>query len=360
MHIYLVGGAVRDQLLGLPVHEKDWVVIGSTAEEMLSLGYQAVGKNFPVFLHPKTHEEYALARTEKKTGKGYKGFTFYASPNVSLIDDLKRRDLTINAMARTKDGILIDPYNGKRDLKEKIFHHISEAFPEDPVRLLRVARLSTKFPDFTLHPDTLQLMREMSQRGEVNNLVPERVWKELSRALNNPYPIRFFEVLAECNALPVLFPEIKIDGLGIAALKHPVNERPASRLRFASLCHDLSHSALSTLCHRYRIPVSYVELCRLVVHYNSFYRNIVNLDAELLLEFISKTDAFRRAERFNNFLSVCHICYEHHEEQFQKMKELLIALKNVKTDALQQKKLSGIQFSEALKKLRLKTIKSLL
>ena len=208
MKIYSVGGAVRDALLGYPVVDRDYVVVGATPEQMTALGYQPVGQDFPVFLHPKTHEEYALARTERKSGAGYKGFTVYAAPEVTLEEDLQRRDLTINAIAQDEAGNLIDPYRGQDDLAAKIFRHVSDSFVEDPVRILRVARLSARFTEFGIAPETLALMQQMVAAGEVDALVPERVWQELARGLMEARPSRMFEVLRECGALARLFPEI--------------------------------------------------------------------------------------------------------------------------------------------------------
>ena len=208
MKIYLVGGAVRDKLLGQPVADRDWVVVGSTPAEMEQLGYQPVGRDFPVFLHPETHEEYALARTERKTGRGYKGFTFHTAPAISLEDDLARRDLTINAMAEDEHGRLIDPYGGAGDLKAGILRHVTAAFAEDPLRILRVARFAARL-DFRVAPETLQLMHAISASGELAALAPERIWTETERALGEKYPARYIEVLRACNALQVLFPEIE-------------------------------------------------------------------------------------------------------------------------------------------------------
>src|SRR3990167_6080610 len=220
MKIYLVGGAVRDQLLGLPVKEQDWVVVGATIEEMLTAGYRQVGKEFPVFLHPKTGEEYALARMERKINPGYKGFTFDTSKDVTLEEDLSRRDLTINAMAETPEGELVDPFHGKKDLEQKILRHVSPAFAEDPVRILRVGRFLARYAHLGFHiaPETITLMRHMVKVGEVNALVAERVWKELERALGEKNPEKFFEALANCEALAILFPDLPIDSIGIKAL----------------------------------------------------------------------------------------------------------------------------------------------
>jgi len=255
MKIYCVGGAVRDALLGLPVQDKDYVVVGATPAQMEQLGYRAVGKDFPVFLHPQTQEEYALARTERKSGKGYKGFVVHAAPDVTLEQDLLRRDLTINAIAQDSDGSLIDPYGGQADLQAKCLRHVSPAFVEDPVRILRVARFAARFVEFHVAPETLQLMCDMVQAGEVDALVPERVWQELSTGLMEQQPSRMFEVLRACGALEKLFPELnRLWGVPQPPQYHPevdtgvhmmlVIDYAAKRqfplpVRFAALCHDL-------------------------------------------------------------------------------------------------------------------------
>jgi len=208
MKAYIVGGAVRDRLLGLPLADRDYVVVGATPDDMIALGYQPVGKDFPVFLHPQTHEEYALARTERKSGQGYKGFKVYAAPDVTLEEDLRRRDLTINAMAEDAAGTLVDPYGGQDDLAARVFRHVSETFAEDPVRILRVARFAARFTDFAVAPETSALMRRMVDNSEVDALVPERVWQEVARGLMEAQPSRMFQVLRDCGALARLFPEI--------------------------------------------------------------------------------------------------------------------------------------------------------
>ncbi|MDU3996771.1 MAG: multifunctional CCA addition/repair protein [Escherichia coli] len=257
MKIYLVGGAVRDALLGLPVKDRDWVVVGSTPQEMLDAGYQQVGRDFPVFLHPQTHEEYALARTERKSGSGYTGFTCYAAPDVTLEDDLKRRDLTINALAQDDNGEIIDPYNGLGDLQNRLLRHVSPAFGEDPLRVLRVARFAARYAHlgFRIADETLALMREMTHAGELEHLTPERVWKETESALTTRNPQVFFQVLRDCGALRVLFPEIDaLFGVPAPARWHPEIDTgihtlmtlsmaamlsPQVDVRFATLCHDL-------------------------------------------------------------------------------------------------------------------------
>lgn len=311
LKVYLVGGAVRDKLLGLRVKERDWVVVGSTPEAMLARGFVKVGRDFPVFLHPKTHEEYALARTERKTGKGYTAFQCYADPSVTLEEDLLRRDLTINAIARTKTGKLIDPYHGQRDLRKKILRHVSAAFAEDPVRILRVARFASRFCDFKVHPATTKLMRQMLLAGEVAALVPERVWQELVRALGEICPSRFFAVLNSCGALPVLFPELAslaTKKAAMAALKKIVSQTKDPWLRFAALGHGLQDVAAGkALCSRLRVPRAYQELLLLVIKHKSIYKKAGQFSAAQILAFIEATDALRRKERFSALLAVCAI-----------------------------------------------------
>ncbi|MEI8054476.1 MAG: multifunctional CCA tRNA nucleotidyl transferase/2'3'-cyclic phosphodiesterase/2'nucleotidase/phosphatase [bacterium] len=300
MKIYLVGGAVRDQLLGLPVKERDWVVVGATPQEMLSLGFKKVGRDFPVFLHPKTHEEYALARTERKTGRGYTDFICYSDPSVTLEDDLKRRDLTINAIAQSPDGKIIDPYNGCRDLKKHILRHVSPAFAEDSVRILRVARFAARFNDFKVHSQTNKLMQAMLVNGEVDALVPERVWQELQRALSENYPERFFTVLKNTLVLQKLFPEISAHFISVKrALICAVKLSEDVVVRFAAITYCLSSEEVKYLCKKYKLPGSYKELSLLV---NKLKNNLGKLSSITLLE---HADAYRRPERFGQFLLVC-------------------------------------------------------
>ncbi len=300
MKIYLVGGAVRDKLLGLPVKERDWVVVGATAKDMLQKGFRQVGKDFPVFLHPVTHEEYALARKERKVGLGYKGFTFDASTDVTLEDDLIRRDLTINAMAESEAGQLIDPYQGQHDLAKKILRHVSPAFVEDPVRILRVARFAARFGDFTVAPETNALMQNMVKLGEVDALVPERVWKELERALGEAYPTHFFQVLADCDALPVLFPEIHITDSRMIADSD-------TQIRFAVLMHHLSEAQIESIAVRYRIPTDYRDVALLTAACFSKYHKVKTLSAEQIVTVLQRLDAFRREERFKKIIKACAI-----------------------------------------------------
>jgi len=326
MEIYLVGGAVRDKLLGLPVSEHDWVVVGATPEEMLSLGYTPVGKDFPVFLHPETKEEYALARTERKTGPGYTGFETCADPNITLEQDLLRRDLTINAMAETADGKLIDPCNGSDDLANGILRHVSPAFSEDPVRILRLARFAARFAHlgFQVAHDTNTLMRTMVASGEVDHLVPERVWAELDKALHTKAPEQFFRVLLGCDALARLFPEMEIANTGesqghennnieLPVLKYAVGSTDKSVIRFAALICDIDNNNqahlddkdFNGLCERQRIPNAYRELAGMALQYRTRVHKLSGSSAEEILDLLVALDVFRREERFRDFLCVC-------------------------------------------------------
>ena len=358
MEVYLVGGAVRDQLLNLPVKEKDWVVVGATIDDMLKKGFRQVGKDFPVFLHPETQEEYALARLERKIGRGYTGFSFDTSPHVTLEDDLKRRDLTINAMAQTLDGKLIDPYHGKKDLERKLLRHVSPAFSEDPVRILRIARFAARYAElgFTVAPETIDLMKQMVTAGEVDALVPERVWKELERALAEKNPETFFEVLADCNALQPLFPPLKLEAL-IQAAKISSD----SQIRFAALLSDLSAAEIKALCERYRVPSEYRDLALLVAGHAKQYQGARELSAEELLDLLQATDAFRREVRFRNFLMACKAVVRANATEGSQSAWLLKAYeaaKAVNTKAFLN--LSGKEIAEALYKKRVEAIIKLL
>ncbi len=304
MNVYLVGGAVRDQLLGRPVHERDWVVVGATAADMLRLGFRQVGKDFPVFLHPKTGEEYALARTERKTGPGYTGFAFHASKEVTLEEDLKRRDLTINAIAQSLSGELIDPYHGQRDIEQKQLRHVSRAFVEDPVRILRVARFAARYAHLGFHiaSETLQLMKHMVASGEVAELTSERVWKELERALAEKNPEIFFSVLTECGALSVLFPYANLVESGIPALVRAVTLSEDTQVRFAALFYAVSLSDLKAFSLHFRAPNEYVSLAECVVGQAAHYDHITHFQAEEVFQFLQASDAFRREERFKKML----------------------------------------------------------
>lgn len=344
MKTYAVGGAVRDELLGLPVKDHDWVVVGTTPEAMQTQGFVPVGRDFPVFLHPTTHEEYALARTERKTAPGYTGFVFHADSAVTLEEDLRRRDLSINAMAKADDGTLIDPYGGRADLAAKVLRHVSPAFAEDPVRILRVARFAARFSDFTLAPETLELMRGMVIAGEVDALIAERVWQELARGLMEAQPSRMFTVLADCGALPRLLPELAaLAGVPQRADYHPEIDTfvhvmmvidMAARLdaplsaRFAALTHDLgkgltpadvlprhpgheqkSVALLAPLCDRLRVPSDCREIARLVARYHGDIHRVAELRPTTQLEVLETCDALRRPERFMQILLACEADY---------------------------------------------------
>jgi tRNA nucleotidyltransferase (CCA-adding enzyme) len=309
MRTYLVGGSVRDELLGLPVQDRDYVVVGATPEEMARAGFRPVGADFPVFLHPETHEEYALARTERKTAPGYKGFTFHAAPDVTLEDDLRRRDLTINAMARDEHGALIDPHHGERDLRAGLLRHVSEAFAEDPVRILRVARFAARF-GFAIAPETMALMRRMVEAGEADALVPERVWQELARGLMELDPSRMVAVLRECGALAAVLPELD-EAFG----RPEVPERLAERLdraaarryglavRYAALLLDLEGNAIAALGARVNAPSDCRELALLAERERDELQQPL-LDAESTLSLLERSDAFRRPERLERLLEV--------------------------------------------------------
>ncbi|VAW83935.1 CCA tRNA nucleotidyltransferase [hydrothermal vent metagenome] len=342
MQIYLVGGAVRDKLLKRPFHERDWVVVGATPEQMLSQGYRQVGKDFPVFLHPESQEEYALARTERKTAPGYYGFNIHATPDVTLEEDLLRRDLTINAIAEKHDGTLVDPFNGQQDIKDRVLRHVSPAFSEDPVRILRLARFAARFAHlgFTIAEETMMLMREMVESGEVDALVAERVWAELDKALGEQSPSRFFEVLRECGALARLFPEIDhLFGVPQPPKHHPeidsgvhtmlvlqqaVRLSSSRAVRFAALLHDLGkgdtdpelwpkHHAheqrgvplVKALCERFKVPNEYRALALMATRYHGKYHRAGEMRPGTLRQLLDDCDALRRPQRFEEFLLVC-------------------------------------------------------
>jgi tRNA nucleotidyltransferase (CCA-adding enzyme) len=303
---YVVGGAVRDELLGLPVQDHDWVVVGATPEDMIAQGFRPVGKDFPVFLHPRTQEEYALARTERKTAPGYHGFVFHTSPDVKLEDDLIRRDLTINAMARAEDGTIVDPYGGRQDLQDRVFRHVSAAFAEDPVRILRLARFAARFPAFRVAESTNALMRAMVDEGEVDALVAERVWQELSRGLMEQTPSRMFDVLRDCGALARILPELDADAADAAAyvaLMHAVDAAAARGVelpvRFAVLVHGLG-KAIADLAGRLRVPTDCRDLAVMTAREQDQVGR--DLDPEGVVTLFERCDAFRKPERFAQML----------------------------------------------------------
>ena len=309
MQIYQVGGAVRDRLLGLPVQDRDWVVVGATPEQMVEQGFTPVGRDFPVFLHPRTHEEYALARTERKSGRGYRGFIVQASPEVTLEQDLARRDLTINAIAAPPDwsgdeGALIDPFGGLRDLRAKVLRHVSDAFREDPVRILRVARFAARFADFALAPETLALMRAMVQEGEAAHLIPERVWQELERGLMQAHPERMFELLRACGALAVLWPRLDGAWRDVAPpLMRAAHLGAPLPVRFACLVRGLE--PLHAVCERLPVPVALRELADMLARERGAIHASGALDAEGIQSLLTRCDAIRKPERFAQALLAC-------------------------------------------------------
>jgi tRNA nucleotidyltransferase (CCA-adding enzyme) len=404
MQIYLVGGAVRDQLLGLTPRERDWVVVGASPAEMARQGFRQVGKDFPVFLHPQTGEEYALARTERKTAPGYKGFVVHTAPDVTLEQDLLRRDLTINAMAEDEHGNLVDPFNGHADLEQRVLRHVSPAFSEDPLRILRVARFAARFANlgFTIADETLDLMRQMVSSGEVDALVPERVWKEIERALATDQPQRFFEVLRECGALKILLPEIdRLYGVPQPEQHHPEIDtgvhtmmvlQQAARLskdtsvRLAALLHDLGkgttppeqwprhieHEArgvklVKDLCQRLRIPNHYRDLAVHVCRYHLHAHRAAELKATTMLKLLQSLDVLRQPERFKKFLLACE-ADARGRSGFEKrdypqaaiLERAAQAMMAVDSKPLVEKGMSGAALGEELQRLRLAAIKQAL
>jgi len=340
MQTYIVGGAVRDELLGYPIKDKDYVVVGSTPEQMVAAGFRPVGKDFPVFLHPKTHAEYALARTERKTAKGYKGFVVHASPEITLEQDLARRDLTVNAIAKNEVGEFVDPFHGIDDIKSKTLRHVSDAFVEDPVRILRIARFSARLADFNIAPETLSLMQQMVDAGEVDALVAERVWQELAKGLMEKKPARMFEVLRSCGALKRIIPELdNLWGVPQPPQHHPevdtgvhvmmVLDYAAQQafslpVRFAALMHDLGKGTtpkemlprhigheergvhlVKEVCKRLRVPNDCKELAVMVAKFHGKLYQSLDMRPSTLLEFLIQLDAIRQSERFNGFLQAC-------------------------------------------------------
>ena len=396
MEVYLVGGAVRDALLGLPVGERDWVVVGASPEDMEQLGYRAVGRDFPVFLHPETHEEYALARTERKVGRGYRGFEVHCAPDVTLEDDLRRRDLTINAMARDAGDRLVDPYGGRADIEHKLLRHVSEAFAEDPVRILRVARFAPL--GFSVAPATVALMRSMVDSGEVDALVPERVWQETHKALTEPRPDAFLAVLRDCGALARIFPELDaLWGVPQPPRWHPeidtgvhmllvmqaaarLTDNP--RVRFAALLHDLGKGEtppdawprhighedrgarlVRQLSDRLRVPTDFRHLAELTARWHGLAHRALELKASTILQLLEHCDALRRPDRFREFLLACEADFRGRtgwEGRSYPESGLLAAALDaalaVTVDASERRGLTGEQIGEALRKKRLNAI----
>lgn len=406
MEIYLVGGAVRDKLLGLEVTDRDYVVVGATPEEMTAQGFKPVGADFPVFLHPETKEQYALARSERKKGRGYKGFTVYAAPDVTLEDDLRRRDLTINAMAESQDGTLVDPFGGAQDLRNRSLRHVSPAFAEDPVRILRVARFAARYADrgFKVALTTVELMREMVTLGEVDYLVPERVWAETERALSEQQPARYFEILRECDALARLFPEIDtLFGVPQPPDHHPEVDTgvhslmvltqasrlsPDARVRFAALVHDVGKGQtppaewphhrgheeggvelIKAFCERLRVPNDYRDLAILVARYHPNCHRAAELRPGTILKTLEAIDAFRRSERVELFVLACEADFRgrtgYEDKPYPEadiLRRAFDAAQNVDTTSIAaaNKDLSGDALGKRIRQARIAAIKKVL
>jgi len=404
MKTYLVGGAVRDELLNLPIKERDWVVVGATPDQMLALGYQAVGRDFPVFLHPQTHEEYALARTERKTGAGYHGFATWFATDVTLEQDLQRRDLTINAIAKdVETNAIIDPYGGQRDLTNRVLRHVSPAFVEDPLRVLRLARFAARFATagFLVADETMQLLSEIAASGELATLTPERVWRETQLALTTDAPQIFIQVLRDCGALKIIMPEVDaLFGVPQPERWHPEIDtgihtlmvlEQAARIssdpvtRFAALMHDLGkgttpadilprhigHEArgsklVEALCTRLRVPNEYSDLALLATTQHGKLHAVFEMRSSTLLEFLEKLDAIRRPDRFKQFLLACEADsrgrtgFENRDYApagfLQQAREVVAA---IKPDANMIANASGIQIAEQLRSLRIQALEQL-
>ncbi|ROL73174.1 multifunctional CCA tRNA nucleotidyl transferase/2'3'-cyclic phosphodiesterase/2'nucleotidase/phosphatase [Pseudomonas chlororaphis] len=402
MQIYKVGGAVRDRLLGEPVTDIDWVVVGATSEEMLAQGFRPVGADFPVFLHPKSGEEYALARTERKSGRGYGGFTFHASPEVTLEEDLIRRDLTINAMAEDDQGNLTDPYHGQKDLKDRILRHVSPAFAEDPLRVLRVARFAARYAGlgFSVAQETLELMRQLSESGELEALTPERSWKEISRALMEKQPQVFIQVLRDCAALKVLMPEVDaLFGVPQPPIHHPeidcgvhtlsvvqqaaLHQQPLT-VRWACLLHDLGkgltpeeqwprhleheHTGLKLIeavNQRFKVPRDCQELALLVGEYHTHSHRAFELRASTLLALLQSFDVYRRPQRFDEFIAACEMdargrlgLESRPYPQADYLRGAASAARAVAVQPLLEQGFKGPALGEALKRERLNALKA--
>ncbi len=365
MKILLVGGAVRDELLGLPVTERDWVVIGATEKEMLAQGFTRVGKDFPVFLHPQTKEEYALARKERKVGAGYHGFTFETGPIVTLEEDLMRRDLTINAMAKTAEGQIIDPFGGQKDCQKRLLRHVSEAFVEDPVRVLRVARFAARFNHlgFSIAPQTLDLMRQIAQDGELDHLVAERVFKEMQQAFKEPQPFIFFKVLQESGALTILFPEIANHYSAVQNLSEGLGAL-SPLLRFATMLSSLEVKELDAFSARYPLPNDLMGLAKLIVTHFGDFEKAQTVEPEPYLKLLEVSDAFRRQDRFEAFLEVCEFLFAKRfpdkKSPSLKLKQALQVAKAIDIQSLIQQGHQGEGLKKAIHSARLKAIANIL
>jgi tRNA nucleotidyltransferase (CCA-adding enzyme) len=361
MQTYIVGGAVRDALLGLPVNDRDWVVVGASPQQLIAAGFLPVGKDFPVFLHPQTREEYALARTERKTAAGYHGFVFHAEPNVTLEQDLARRDLTINAMAQDPQGRIIDPFGGQLDLRSRVLRHVTDAFREDPVRILRLARFSARFSDFTVAPETLELMRGMVEAGEVDALVAERVWQELARGLMEKTPSRMFDVLRECGALARLLPELDaIWGPPLARIIDTSATAGASLpVRFACLTHALPEH-LRAVCERLRVPTECRELAEVVAREHGHIAASTHDDATAVVHLLERCDAWRKPQRFDEILLACACIAQADPYPRERLNKALHAAQAVATHdiagAAQAQGLKGPKVGEMIQHARIEAV----
>lgn len=361
MKIYVVGGAVRDEMLGLPVKDRDYVVVGATPEEMLALGYTPVGRDFPVFLHPDTHEEYALARTERKTAPGYHGFTFHAAPDVTLEQDLQRRDLTINAMARDEDGRLIDPFGGAEDLGEGVLRHVSDAFSEDPVRILRVARFAARF-GFSLAPETSALMVQMVNSGEADALVPERVWQELAKGLQEQTPSVMLQMLEDCGALGrVAAPLSALFASGqsteaLMALDAAAQAHGKLDVRFAALLQGLEPEAVEALCARLKAPAACRELALLAARHGNALADGDGLEAPEVLALLDGSDAWRRPDRFRELCAAVLAGKPGAQKTQQRLQRALDAGLAVDAGAIAHRSGSGEQIRAAVAQARLEAV----
>jgi len=362
MQTWIVGGAVRDALLGLPVNDRDWVVVGATPQQLISAGFLPVGKDFPVFLHPETREEYALARTERKTAAGYHGFVFHAEPGVTLEQDLARRDLTINAMAQDAEGRIVDPFNGRGDLEARVLRHVTDAFREDPVRILRLARLAARFTEFTVAPETMRLMKEMVAAGEADALVAERVWQELARGLMEDKASRMFDVLAECGALPRLLPEIatRWNERLSRVIDMAAARRAPLAVRFACMTHAAA-SELRGLCDRLRIPTDCRELADVVAREHEDIDTSGQAGAGDVVRLLDRCDAWRKPGRFALVLVACQcIALREPYPPLERLSNALAAAQSVITHDVAQRAqaqgLQGPQVGEMIQQARIKAV----
>ena len=365
MKIYLVGGAVRDELLGLPVKDRDWVVTGATPDEMLQRGFKQVGADFPVFLHPESREEYALARTERKQGRGYHGFTVYSAPDVTLEDDLRRRDLTINAIAKSTEGEIVDPFGGRDDLQGRKLRHVSGAFAEDPLRILRTARFAARLQPqgFSVADSTMALMRQMVDEGEVDHLVPERVWQEIQRALHENEPGTFFEVLRACGALATIIPELDQDdtfSAAISALRCAHHGNSGTDARFAALMSPLEPAEAIDRGAQLKAPNGCQDLARLTTSLMPQIRAMKACEAETLLRLLDEADVWRRADRFAELLDALKCALPDPEQpKLDWLESAQHAATGVQAKALMEQGFKGKELGEAIRKERLRRISAL-